>query len=319
MWKILVTATHFDTLCTNAKRLLEENGCELIVNQTENAYYSFEQLKEVAGEIDGAIIAMDEWNEEVFRIAPRLKVLARFGVGINNVDLVKAKEYGIKVVNAKGQNANAVAEFCMGMILNSLRHVGQIQGELSRGRWVRTVGTELKGKTVGLLGFGDIAGRVAKKLSGFEVNLLAYDLFPNEEKARSLGVKMTSLEDVLRNSDIVSVHVPDIPETYHLLNRETIGMMKDGAYVINTARGRLIDTEALCDAVKSGKLSGASLDVYEQEPLPMDAGVLNVPGIFCTPHAGAETYEVYEQISMFTAKAVLDVLNGKEPENWLNR
>ena len=180
------------------------------------------------------------------------------------------------------------------------------------------MGRDLLGKTVGLLGFGDIGGRVAKKLSGFEVRLLAYDPYPNREKAAALGVALTDLDTVLTQSDILSIHMPSIPATRHVMNRETFAKMKPDSYFINTARGALVDTQALVDAVAGGHLAGAAVDVYEQEPLPIDAPILHTPGIQCIPHAGAETRETYSNISMMTAQAVIDSLSGKEPKNWLN-
>lgn len=318
MGNILITASHFRTLCQGAIRLLEEHGHHVILNDNDMPYYSFEELAVWAPEIHGAIIGMDQWNEQVFQMAPNLKILARFGVGVDNIDLEAAKRHGIQVVNAAGMNANAVAELGVAMILNCLRNVPVLNRKLTQGEWARAVGHDIQGKTVGLLGFGDIGGRVAKKLSGLEVKLLAYDPFPNQEKAQALGVELTDMDTVLARSDIVSIHMPSIPATRHVMNRETFGTMKAGSYFINTARGALVDTQALIDAVNSGHLAGAALDVYEQEPLPLDAPILHTPGIQCTPHTGAETVETYQNISMMAAQAVIDSLAGREPKNWLN-
>ena len=318
MGNILITASHFQTLCQKAIHLLESNGHQVILNDHELPYYSFEELAVWAPEIDGAIIGMDQWNEQVFQIAPKLKILARFGVGVDNIDLEAAKRHGIQVVNAAGMNANAVAELAVAMILNCLRGIPELNRKLTDGQWSRAVGRDLLGKTVGLLGFGDIGGRVAKKLSGFEVRLLAYDPYPNREKAAALGVTLTDLDTVLTQSDILSIHMPSIPATRHVMNRETFAKMKPDSYFINTARGALVDTQALVDAVAGGHLAGAAVDVYEQEPLPMGAPIRHTPGIQCIPHAGAETRETYSNISMMTAQAVIDSLSGKEPKNWLN-
>ena len=319
MGNILVTASHFETLCQDAIRLLEENGHRVILNNHDMPYYSFEELAVWAPEIHGAIIGMDQWNDQVFQIAPNLKILARFGVGVDNIDLEAAKRRGIQVVNAAGMNANAVAELALTMILNCLRQFPQLNQELIQGTWARAVGRDLQGKTVGLLGFGDIGSRVAKKLSGFDVNLIAYDPYPNLKKAEMLGVTMADMDTVLQQSDIVSIHMPSIPATRHVMNRETFGKMKPGSYFINTARGALVDTPALVEMVSNGHLAGAAVDVYEQEPLPMDAPILHTPGILCTPHTGAETLETYQNISIMAAQAVIDSLGGKEPKNWINR
>lgn len=317
--KILVTASHYEELCREAKELFESKGYELIINKKELPYYTLEELKNVMGDVDGVVLGLDDWNEDVFKFSPKLKVLAKFGVGTDNIDLVKAKEYGIKVINAKGKNANAVAELTIGFILDALRRISWQNQKLKDGSWQRYVGKELSGKTVGLLGFGDIARRVAKKLSGFDVKILAYDMFPNEKWAKELGVEMVSMEDVLQTSDIVSIHIPGTPDNHHIMNKMTFGMMKKGAYFINTARGILMDTNALCDAIESGHLSGAATDVYEKEPLEKDDRILSNPAIITTPHAGAETYEVYRAVSLNTAEGIIDVLEGREPQNWVNR
>ena len=317
--KVLITASHYEELCGEAKALFERNGYELVINQKDMPYYTFEELSQLVTDVDGVVLGLDEWNEAVVKIAPRLKVLAKFGVGVDNIDLEKAKEYGIKVLNARGKNANAVAELAVAFILNAMRQIPWLDGELKEGSWHRFVGRELAGKTVGLLGFGDIARRVAKKLSGFDVRLIACDKYPDEEAAKRLNVTMVSQEELLGESDVVSIHVPNTPDNHHLMDRDAFAMMKQGAYFINTARGGLMDTEALCDAVESGHLAGAATDVYEYEPLKRGDRILSIPSIITTPHTGAETSEVYRAVSLSTAKGVMDVLEGREPENWVNR
>ena len=319
MGKVLVTASHYVELCSEAKNLLERNGHSVLLIDRTMPYFTFEELSGLVGDIDAAVVGLDQWNEAVFKIAPKLKIIARFGVGVDNVDLVKAKEYGIKVSNASGQNSNSVAEIAVAFMLNALRNIPSLHGSLTNGKWLRFVGSDLQGKTVGLIGFGDIARKVARKLSGFDVRLIAYDMFPNYEAAKALGVDIVSFETLLRESDIVSIHAPSNKDTFHLINRDTLALMKKGAYLINTARGALVDTDALCDAVSGGYLAGAAVDVYEQEPLPSDARILRVENIICTPHTSAETYESYRAVGLCTAQSVVDALAGKEPQNWLNK
>lgn len=317
--KVLVTASHYEELCQDAINLFHANNCELIINHKEMPFLTFEELSQVMGDIDGVVLGLDDWTEEVFKLSPKLKALAKFGVGVDNIDLEAAKRHGIKVINAKGKNANAVAELCLCFMLDSLRQASWLNGELKQGKWHRFVGHDISGMTIGLLGFGDIARRVAKKLMGFDVNIIAYDMFPNEEAARELNVTLVNKEDVLRNSDILSIHIPCTEENLHIMNKETFAMMKPGSYFINTARGGLVDTEALCDAVESGHLAGAATDVYEEEPLSMDSRILKIPNIITTPHTGAETAEVYKNVALYTAQEVIDVLDGKDPVNWVNR
>jgi len=318
MGKILITATHYETLCQEAKQMLEGKGHELIINRTEKPFYTFEQLKEVMGEVDGAIIGLDDWTEEVFRISPKLRVVAKFGVGTDNIDKAAAKKYGIKVINAPGQNSNAVAELAVGLMVGVLRGILVQNKKLESGVWTRYMGNELEGKTIGLVGFGEIARRVAGKLAAFDVKILAYDLYPNKKAAEELGVKLTGLDEVLFESDIVSLHIPATEESRHVINARSIAKMKKGVFLINTARGALVDTDSLVAALKSGQVAGAALDAFEQEPLPENAGILRAGNVICLPHTGAETYEAYRKVSLCTAQGVIDVLDGKDPVHWLN-
>jgi D-3-phosphoglycerate dehydrogenase len=315
--KVLVTATNYSTYCAAAKKLLEENHFQVIEN-TLGRPHTFSELKELVPEVEAVIAGVDTWHEAVFKIAPKLKVIARFGVGVDNIDLQKAKEYGIKVTNAKGGNATPVAELTVGLILGIMRNIPYLNNSLRRGNWDRLMGHELTGKSLGLLGFGEIAQGVAKKLQGFELKICAFDKYPNFEKAQQLGVTMMEMADVLKSCDVISLHLPSFKETYHILGKDQFAMMKPGAYFINTARGVLVDEKALCEALKSGRLAAAALDVYEEEPARPTNPLFKLDNVICTPHTAAETYETYTAVSMITAQAVLDVFHQKTPKNLLN-
>lgn len=315
--KVLVTATNYSTYCSAAKALLEENGVEVI----ENPYgrpMTRDELLTVVGDIDGVVVGVDTWNEEIFAHAPMLRAMARFGVGVDNIDLAAAKAYGIQVTNAKGMNSNPVAELTVGLILSTLRNVPAFNASIREGKWDRFMGRDLAGMTVGLLGFGDIAQRVAKKLSGFDVSICAYDLYPNLEKARELNVEMVSMEEALHRADVVCMHLPSLPATHHIMDAQTFGMMKDGSYFINTARGALVDETALAQALRSGKLTAAAIDVFDQEPVRRDNPLFALPNLFATPHTAAETYDTYHNVGLATARQLLDVFAGKKPNNLLN-
>ena len=315
--KVLVTATNYSTYCSAAKALLEENGVEVI----ENPYgrpMPRDELLTVVGDIDGAVVGVDTWNEKIFAHAPKLRAMARFGVGVDNIDLAAAKAHGIQVTNAKGMNSNPVAELTVGLILSTLRNVPAFNASIREGKWDRFMGRDLAGMTVGLLGFGDIAQRVAKKLSGFDVSICAYDLYPNLEKARELNVEMVSMEETLHRADVVCMHLPSLPSTHHIMDAQTFGMMKDGSYFINTARGALVDETALAQALRSGKLTAAAIDVFDQEPVRRDNPLFALPNLFATPHTAAETYDTYHNVGLATARQLLDVFAGKKPNNLLN-
>ena len=320
MGKVLVSASHFDTLCKDAWKLLEDNGHEVIFDATRSfPAYSYEELEKIIPDIDAAIIGMDLYDEKVFKIAPKLKCVCKFGVGVDNINLADATKYGVKACNCPGQNSNAVAELTVGFMIDALRGVIPLHKAMEKSTWPRYLGEEMAGKTVGLLGFGAIAREVARKLAGFDVKIKAYDLFPNEEAAKKLGVEMVSQDEIIETCDIVSLHAPATAENHHLFNAETFARMKDGAFLINAARGALVDLDALAAAMQSGKIAGAALDAFEVEPLPTDSPILKCENVVLTPHTGAETVETYHNISMMAAQAVIDSLNGKEPKNWINR
>lgn len=319
MGKILVSASHFDTLCKDAWELLEKNGHEVIYDKTRSfPAYSFEELKDIIGDINAAIIGMDKYTEEVFEIAPKLKAVAKFGVGVDNIDLVAAKKHGVKALNAPGQNSNAVAELTVCYILDMFRKVIPIHEELKEGNWPRWIGSELRGKTVGLVGFGAIARLVAKKLQGFDVNIKAYDLFMNQKLADELGVKVCSLDEIVETSDVVSLHIPVSDDTYHMFNTEMFMRMKKGSYLVNAARGGLVDLDDLTKALREGQLAGAALDAFEIEPLPKGMEIFNY-NVVCTPHIGAESFEAYRDVSLCVSKDIIRVLAGEEPEHCVNK
>jgi D-3-phosphoglycerate dehydrogenase len=315
--KVLVTATNYSTLCAEAKSLLEENGVEVVENP-HNRPMTFEELKELISDIDGVVAGVDTWDESVFKFATNLKVISRFGVGVDNIDLDKAKEYGIKVTNAPRLNSNAVAELTVSLILNSLRNIVNLHVSTQKGNWDRFVGSELRGKRVGLLGFGNIAQSVAKKLQGFDVELIAYDKYPNKEIAENFNVTFVSYNEVLQSSDIVSMHLPHMEETHHFMNKERFEKMKKGSYFINTSRGGLVDERALYEVLKAERLQVAAIDVYEKEPISPTNRLFELDNIITTPHTAAETYETYYSVGLMTAKAILDVFQEKNPENLLN-
>lgn len=320
MGRVLVSASHYDTLCREALEMLKENGHEVVFEPDRSfPAYTCEELKKILIDIDAAIIGLDEYTEEVFQAAPRLKAVAKFGVGVDNIDCEAAKKRNIKVINAPGMNSNSVAELTVGVILDLLRRVIPLHEQVVKGQWPRYIGRELKGKTVGLLGFGAIARLVAEKLQCFGVNLMAYDLYPNFEKAKELHVEMVTMEEVISKSDIVSLHIPPSPETYHLFDDGMFGKMKEGSFLVNAARGALVDLDSLSRALQSGKLAGAAIDAFETEPLSCDAPILSCDNIILTPHTGGETYESYRNVSLSTARDVICVLAGEEPLCWVNR
>lgn len=316
--KVLVTATNYSKLCANAKAMLESNGFEVIEN-TFGRPMTFDELKERVGDICGLVAGVDTWNEEVFKLAPDLKVIGRFGIGVDNIDLEAAKRHGIKVMNARAINSDSVAECTVGFILAVMRNIVNLDRSTREGKWERYVGNTIRGKKIGLVGFGAIAQYTAKLLSAFETEIFAYDVYPNVEAAKKLGVTMTDLETIIKQSDIITLHVPCTPETTKLFSDREFEMMKDTAIIVNVARGPVIDEKALYKALKEKKIAGAGLDVFEVEPTNSANPLFALDNVVVLPHSAAETYETYDAVGMATAQAIIDVMNGKDPINWLNK
>ncbi len=313
---VLVTATNYSRLCKDATSLLEFSGWTLIENPFGRPL-TFDELQARVGGIDAAIAGTDIWNEALFKSAPRLKIVARFGVGVDNVDIEAARRYGIKIVNAAGRNANAVAELTLGLILAAMRNIAALNQSVRAGGWDRFVGEELIGRTIGLLGFGNIGQLVARKLAGFDVQIMAHDPFPNLAVAERLHVALVSADKLLQESDVVCILLPSLKETYHFMNRAAFARMKKGAYFVNTARGALVDEEALYEALTSGRLTAAAIDVYEREPVSADNPLLTLKNIVTTPHAAAQTYEAIRNVGLHTAQAILDEFEGVNPPQGL--
>lgn len=320
MKKILVTFNNFDRNCPDAYRLLQENGFSFTLSTQNVPYFTYEQLCSEAADADAIIAGLDTFDARVFAHTPRLKIIARMGVGFDAIDLDAARQAGICVTTTRGGNAVAVAEQALASMLLLYRNLAQLDTAMHQNRWPRHVGHELSGKTVGLVGFGAIAQALARLLSGFGVRILACrrQSAPSPA-AEALGVTMTDLHTVLRESDVVSLHLPASADNRNLFNAQAFAAMKPGAIFINTARGGLVDSQALLDAVQRGHLAGAAVDVYQTEPpLPSDP-LLHDPRILCTPHSASETAESYACCGNMIARQILDVFAGREPENWLNR
>ena len=314
--KILVTVTNYSKYCQAGKRILQDAGCEIIEN-TSGRPFTAEELEELVGDVDGAIAGADVWSEQIFRAALKMKVLVRFGVGVDNFDLEAAKKYGITVCKCPGINTTAVAEQAVALILGLTRQIVWLNKETKEGKWPRIMMHELKSCTVGILGFGSIGRNICEKLKVFSPVLIAYDKYVDEKEAERLGVEMVSFEEVLKRSDVISVNLPAVPETIGIINSQNITKMKNGVYLVNTARGSLVKEKDVAEAIRTGKIAGFATDVYAREPITRENPLLSSDRVIMTPHTSAETYENCETTSCVTAKIVLDVLRGREPENRL--
>jgi D-3-phosphoglycerate dehydrogenase len=311
--KILVTPTSYGSQDPELKTELEKLVGEVVYNNTGKPLSS-DQLKELLIDVDGYIAGLDEIDAGAFDSAPILKVVSRYGVGYNNVDLNAADKNGVIVTNTPGANAIAVAELTIALILNMLRPILPAVQRTKQGEWPRYKGFSLVGKTVGLLGLGAIGKETAKRLTGFGCRVMAYDLYPDEKFAAEYGIELSILDEILPAADIISLHLPGTAETREMVNEEFIEKMKIGAWLVNTARGDLISEKALVEAIDKGKLSGAALDVYSEEPPPPSSPIFGHDQIITTPHMGAHADSATNAMGRMAMDECLRVLQGIEPK-----
>ncbi|MET0853814.1 MAG: phosphoglycerate dehydrogenase [Microterricola sp.] len=251
-------------------------------------------------------------DAEAIAAAPQLQVIARAGVGLDNVDIKSATTAGVMVVNAPTSNIISAAELTVGHILSLARHIPAAHNALAQGQWKRSAytGTELYEKTVGIIGLGRIGALITARLQAFGVSVVAYDPYITSARAQQLGVTPVSLDELLAQSDFISIHMPRTPETVGMISTEQFAKMKKTAYVVNVARGGLIDEDALFTALSNGVIAGAGLDVFVTEP-PVDSPLLSLPNVIVTPHLGASTDEAQEKAGVSVAKSVRLALAGE--------
>jgi len=306
------------------KEKIADSGVELLRANFDvdlGTEMSEQELHEAIGGYDAILVrSATKLTPELIERAARLKVIGRAGTGVDNVDIPAATRHGIVVANAPESNSVAAAEHTLALMLALCRNVPQAHGTLIGGAWERPKfkGTELYGKTLGVVGFGRIGQLVAKRARSFEMEILAFDKFVSAERFRDLGVEgAESLEDLLGRADIVSLHVPKTPDTVGLIDAGAIAAMKGGARLVNCARGELVDLEALLAGLESGKLAGAALDVFPSEPFT-DHPLLSRGDVVVTPHLGASTAEAQDRAGIVTAEQVTAALTGGVVTNAVN-
>ncbi|MCL6636412.1 MAG: phosphoglycerate dehydrogenase [Alicyclobacillus sp.] len=279
------------------------------------------ELAEAVQDADALLVrSASKVTERVLAAARRLKVVGRAGVGVDNIDVNAATRRGVVVVNAPDGNTISAAEHTFAMMIAMARHIPQAHATVKSGKWDRKsfVGVELAGKTLAVVGMGRIGTEVAKRAKAFHMEVYGYDPFLTEERAKQLGIRRAELAEAVAVADFLTVHTPLTKETRHLIDARMFARMKDGVRVVNCARGGIIDEQALCEALASGKVAGAALDVYEEEPLPADHPLRQFPNVVFTPHLGASTEEAQLNVAIVVAEEVANVLLGRPFRNAVN-
>jgi phosphoglycerate dehydrogenase-like enzyme len=311
--RVLVTATSYGKADLRLKTDLEQVVGEVIYNPTGKPLGS-EDLQKLLPGIDGMIAGLDGIDRAALQAADCLQVIARYGVGVDNVDLAAAKEKGITVTNTPGANSVSVAELTIGLILSLARHLPEAAAATRAGGWPRLTGISMEGKTVGLLGLGSVGKQVARRLQGFDCQVIAYDPQVDPAFALANGVILLPFEQVVSQSDFLSLHLPLLAETRGMVNRGFLEKMRPGAYLINTSRGELIDEPALVEALQAGRLQGAALDVFPKEPPPSDHPLLKLSQVLVTPHCASHTDGAMNAMGRMALKDCLAVLSGQKPQ-----
>jgi len=309
--KILVTPTSLQEGKNSAAlEMLKQFSDDLVFNSTGRPLTE-DELIPLLKDCDGYIAGLDYITEKVIQSCNKLKVISRYGVGYDRVDLKAAKEKGIIVTNTPGVNAVAVAELALALILSVARNVSYLDRTTREGKWVRSTGIELNGKTMGILGLGAIGKNVARYAQGMGMKVMAYDPYIDMDYAAGNNIQVASFDELISQADVISLHMPLTPETRHIINKDVMMKMKKTAILVNTSRGGLIDEDAAYELLKNNELGGLGLDAFEVEP-PGNSPLFELDNVVVTPHTGAHTKEAADNMAYAAVKNLIDVLSGRE-------
>jgi len=319
MPKALVSSRSFANIVSVGEEMLTAAGFEVRrIGPEERPLDAANMEAIVTRENPDVIISGAEpVTSGVLAASKTLRMVMKHGVGVDNIDLDAATSLGIAVANAPGTNTEAVADWVIGAMLSLLRGICAASNSTRAGKWERFVGRELGAMTAGVIGTGRIGAEVTKRLSGFGTKVLAYDVIPNDELMSRYGVRYVSLDEVLAASDLVTLHVPLTEQTKKMIGAAELSRMKETAYLINAARGELVDEEALYESLETGRIAGAALDVYSAEP-PLASPLIKLDNVLATPHIAAYTYEAMECMDRMCAETILAIFAGKLSPNLLN-
>jgi len=315
-FKVLSTSPTFGFFVSEPVEYLKSHGCE--VDLTPQGKKVTEQdLVNIGGQYDAMIIGLEKVTASVLHASAKLKAVAKHGAGVDNIDVKTATDKKVVVLSAPGTNADAVADLTIGLFLSLARSIPWADRSVKQGGWPRVVGVQMNEKVLGIIGLGLIGKKVAQRATGFGRKILGYDVIKDEEFARKWGVTFVPLEEILKQADFISIHVPLIPSTRRLIGSKELQQMKKDAFLVNISRGDIVDEEALYQALKEKRIRGAALDVFSQEPIGASP-LLQLDNLISTPHMGAYTFEALRETGMICVRGIVDVLEGKVPQFAVN-
>lgn len=315
--KVLVTDFTWDSVAPEAEVLLEA-GAQLVLAKSGDP----DELESLVVDADGILTCFKQVPAGVIRAGEKLQVVGRYGIGVDNIDVVEATRLGILVTNVPAYCLDEVSEHALGLLFGLARNIPTYNLGVREGRWDLKASRPLyrvAGQTLGIVGFGKIGQTLAAKASGLGVKIMAYDPFLDSARIRDHGIQPSDLDTLLRDSDLVSLHVPLTDATRHLIDETRFRSMKATAFLVNTSRGAIVDMDALFKALSEGWIAGAGLDVYEPERLPADHPLLALPNLIATPHVAFYSEESVLELERKAARNVADVLLGRLPESVVNR
>lgn len=311
--KVLIATRSFSSTSPKPMQMLKDAGVD-VVWVDANSPSVHNEILELVPETSAIIVGLVPITETMIEKSTKLKIISMYGVGVNHIALEAARKKGVIVTNCPGSNDQAVADLTMGLMVTVARNIPQIDRDIRDGHWKKYLGGELWQKKLGLIGLGNIAKGVVHRAKGFDMQVSAYDPYTSLEVAEAQGVQLQSFDEVICQSDFVSLHAPLTEETKGMFSSDQFKKMKLTSYLINTARGGLVDEQALYDALKDGEIAGAGLDVFVEEPLK-DSRLVELKNVVLTAHTGTHTKESIERMGTMAVENVLRVLRGETPIN----
>jgi D-3-phosphoglycerate dehydrogenase len=315
-YKVFSTSPTFGYYVSEPLDYLKSHDCSVdLVPQGKKL--SEEDLVESVKDCDAMIVGVEKITEPVIRASAKLRIITKHGAGVDNIDVKAASRRGIILTSATGANGDAVADLTMGLFLSLARQIPLADRSVKENGWPRIIGTQVNDKVLGIIGLGQVGKKVARRAWGFAMKILAYDVVKDKTFASEYGIQYASLEKVLAESNFVSIHVPLISSTQGLIGERELKLMKRGAFLINISRGNVVDEHALYIALKEGRIGGAALDVFSQEP-PKESPLFKLDNVILTPHMGGYTYEALRDTGMICVQSIVDVIEGRRPQFVVN-
>ena len=310
--KVLITSNSFGKFDPKPKKFMESLGWQVVGNRYHHIMNEAEMMEEVVG-VDAIILGSDTVSKKVLEKADQLKIISRYGVGIDNIDLMEAKKRNIEVTVTKNCNTEAVADYAFGLMLATIRHISNVDANLKQGEWKKETGLDLCHKTIGVIGLGAIGRQVIKRLKGFDCHFLGYDKYLDEAYCKENNIEVLEPREIFKKADIITLHAPGNPDGTPLIGKEEIGLMNKNTVIINTARASLVDEEALLEALENNEIYGYGTDVFDGEP-HINEKFQALDNVVLSPHTAAVSVEAINKMTSCAVDHILEFFGIEKGE-----